>query len=108
MNKSYEVRICRMGKPVGSKESAGDGWQIFDEETRDFHTVAELKEWLRQTYGSCSRDKIYRDNPDGTSRHVGYVYKFKNTDWSHQSVHQWYRNDWVEVYETQRKTVIVA
>lgn len=91
----YKATIVRTGKPMGN---SSEGYSRFDDETKTFATLAELKSWLKEQYNSCKRQNMYRDGSDkGEHYKVGYVYAFNNADWSHSPVEKWHQQDWVEV-----------
>jgi hypothetical protein len=89
-NKMIELSITRTSKNFGSS----DDYTIFDTEQKRFTSIAGAKLWLQNEYGNCKRQKLYYDKRDGKTRHNGYVYCFKNKDWSHDSK-SWLQQDWV-------------
>lgn len=108
MKKYYEVHVRMTGKAIGSKEAMGHGYSGFGREKEQFETLAEVKTYLKEKYGSHRREKMFVDGNDSHSSgftpiHVGYIYKFKNSD--HEN--KWYQQDWVEVKEIKATTIIV-
>jgi len=101
----FQVSITRTSKNAGSKEPRGKGWSTFDREEKKFTTLDEVKAFLKEEYGKCKREKIYRDDSEA-GHHVGYCYHFRNKDWSHNSP-EWYQQDWVEVNEMTGRLLIV-
>src|SRR5574341_1492075 len=90
----YKAHIVRTGRPMGS----GQSYSTFDSESKTFATLAELKDYLKESYGTCKRQNMYRDGSDrGEHYKVGYVYGFKNADYSHAPVEHWFQQDWVEI-----------
>lgn len=87
-----QLHITRTSKGFGSK----DNYQIFDTETKEFNSLKDAKDFLKEEYGTCKRSKMYTDLKDGSSRHIGYIYGFKNKDYSHNS-ESWLQQDWVDV-----------
>jgi len=86
-----QLHITRTSKGFGSKENYG----TFDTETKNFDSLKDAKDFLKEEYGTCKRSKMYVDTKDGTSKHIGYIYGFKNKDWSHNS-ESWLQQDWVD------------
>jgi hypothetical protein len=102
--KYYEVRVTMTSKPVGSKKPSGDGYRIFDESRNTFASLPEVKAFLAGHYHKgMKRARMFID--DG--KHIGYIYCFKNADWSHSPVESWYQQDWVEVREIQSTSMLV-
>lgn len=95
-----KVFINKTSKGFGSKE----GYCTFDNETKTFATIKEAKDWLKETYGSVKRVKMYQDRKDGTTYQAGWIYCFKNKDWSHNS-ESWLQQDWVEITDV-KETII--
>lgn len=86
-----QLHITRTGKSFSPK----DDYSIFDTETKQFDSLKDAKDFLKQEYGSCKRSKMFADLKDGSSKHIGYVYGFKNKDWSHNS-QSWLQQDWID------------
>lgn len=105
MTKYYEVLVQQTSKAVGNSKQ---NYSTFNEQTHRFNAIKEIKEWLKNKYGNCKKEKIYRDgkNPN-TTVHVGYIYCFKNSDYSHAPVESWYQQDWVTVYEIKSTPIII-
>lgn len=100
----YEVRVTKTGKAVGRKED----YSTFDIERKEFATINAVKSYLKETYGTCKREKMYIDSHDlHQPIHIGYIYSFKNEDVSHAPVNRWYQKDWIEVRELKATTIIV-
>ena len=95
------LSVFRTGKGYSPK----DEYKIFDNETKTFETLRDAKEYLKETYGNCKRDFIYRDKTDGTTIKVGYIYSFNNCDWSHSPLEKWRQKDWVEICEVIYKHI---
>ena len=110
--KYYEVSVAKTGKAISSREPRGGGYSCFATERKEFGTVAEVKAYLKENYGTCKREKMYQDKKDGSTIVSGHVYSFKNGDISHPwnddgSKNEWYQQDWVEVREIESTRVIV-
>ncbi len=96
----YRIDVTCTGK------TGKDDFSTFDNISKSFGTIKEVKEWLKEQYGKCKRIPMY-SNKDNKAAKVGYIYCFKNADWSHAPVKHWYQRDWVEVKEVQESTVVV-
>lgn len=95
-----ELRIQRTSKSF----APADSYTMFDSEVKTFDNLAEAKAWLKDEYGTCKRQKMYQDGRNA-AMHVGYIYGFKNADWSHSPVEHWLQQDWVSFYEVTREVV---
>jgi hypothetical protein len=69
-------------------------------EVRAFDSLVAARAYLAERYGSAKRTAMYRDNSEGTARRIGWVYGFRETDFSHFPVYHWLQRDWVEVRES--------
>ena len=49
---------------------------------------------------------MYQDRKDKTSYQAGWIYCYKNKDWSHSS-ESWYQQDWIEIKEIKEKLVLI-
>ena len=98
----FEIETIKTAKPFGNKGN----YQVFDGGTKKFKTLEEVKEYLRDEYGNCKRDKQYIDNENNGAVHTGYVYCFKNSDISHDS-EGWYQQDWVTIYNIEAKHTLL-
>lgn len=107
MIKYYEVIVIKTAK--GIRESQ-DAYALLDRHTEKCNTLKEATQYVLENYGSPkllkSRKKMYRDGKDGTPEHIGYIYQFRNQDWSHDS-EEWMQQDWVEVREIKATPVLV-
>lgn len=101
--KFYEVEITKTGKPFGRTE---EDYSTFDREVKRFKTTEEVKAFLKESYGTCKRVKMYQDTKEG-SEHTGYIYCFKNKDWSHDSK-GWFQQDWVSIDEMKSTRFVLA
>lgn len=92
----YELHITHTAKSYSPKDS----YKIFDEETIPFSSIIKLSDYLRQ-YKHCKRENMYRDRPDGTAEHIGFIYGFRASDGSEK----WLQRDWVSIYKVARTPV---
>lgn len=99
----YKVDVNKTSRAVNNKT---ENYQTFSVENEKFGTLQEAKEWIKEQYPKCKKEKMYVDKKDGTSQHIGYIYSFKNKDWSHNS-ECWYQKDWVRVSEVKETPVII-
>lgn len=103
MYKFYEVSVNQIGKPIGNNR---DNFSSFNQETHKFQTIKEVKEWLKEIYGKCKKQKMYVDGKNGDTQHIGYIYCFKNKDWSHNT-ESWWQQDWVSIKEMKATTILI-
>jgi len=102
MSKYYEVQRTRTCKAIGSKQ----GYYQWDKQTKKFHTIKEIKDFLKKEYGNCKRDKIYIDDKDDNAKHVGYIYCYNTLKASYDDNAK-NNQDWVNVYEIKATTIII-
>lgn len=95
-----------MGRPAHQANYQDGEYRVFDERREVFETIEEVKQHLANQYGTCKRSNMYRDGKDGQAVRVGTIYHFNNRDYSHDSK-PWHQQDWVTIYKTTRKTVII-
>ena len=92
-----ELNITKASKKIASKED----YTHFDQLKKRFDNLKEAKKWLKETYGKCKKEKMYVDLKSGRSRHIGYIYSFRNADMSHYPVSKWLQQDWVDFLEVK-------
>ena len=88
----FIVKTCKGYAPK-------DQWQRFDDEIKNFASLKDAKEWIKETYGKSKRVPMYIATKDGQSKKIGYVIGFRNADWSHAPVEKWLQQDWIEFRE---------
>lgn len=98
----YKITINQTSKPLFSKQP----YQQFNKLTPTFQTLDEVKEYLKENYPKCKREKMYIDKKDNTQEHIGYIYCFKNKDYCH-NLEQWLQQDWCTITEVQEKTILI-
>lgn len=98
----YVIRTDCTSKSIGSKGN----YQSFDSVESKFDTLDEVKNYLQETYKDCKKIKMYIDTKTEEHKHTGWIYCFKNKDWSHDSK-TWLQQDWVQIYEVETKNIIV-
>ena len=102
----YKVSVDYVGKSVGTK--GFDGWNKLYSEDKSFATLQDAKKFIKETYGNKSRQKMYVDKKDGSTQHVGYIYKMGiERDWSHNEPDRWYEQHWVACTEVKETPVII-
>lgn len=101
--KYFKVIINETAKPLGNNN---EGYSIFNTTTKLFNSITGAKEWLKDRYSKVKKEKVYRDDKNNNSYQAGWIYCFKNADWSHSPVERWWQKDWVEITEVREKIVI--
>ena len=104
MTKYYKVSVTQTGRAINNKQ---ENYSCFNEMTKEFSTIKEVKEWLKEEYGKCKKIKTYTDDKKNQSHHTGYIYSFKNSDCSHSPVESWYQQDWVSIKEIKATPIII-
>jgi len=97
----FVVKITSTGAPLFSSE-----YRRFDDDSKSFGTVEEARAYIKERYANVKKDKMYRDGPDGKAIEIGWVYHFRNKDYSHNG-ESWNQQDWVEIREVTESTVEV-
>lgn len=87
-----QLQIAMTGRGYSSKGE----YRRFAEDTKTFASMDEAKAWLKKEYGESKRSKMFMDDENKKSVHIGYIYHFNNADWSHSPVTKWRQQDWVE------------
>lgn len=98
----YKIIIRESSKPLFSK----DNYQMFNQREENYKTIEEVKEYLKDYYKKCKKEKMYIDTKDQEAKHIGYIYSFINQDMSHMS-EKWLQQDWVEIREIEEKNIII-
>lgn len=86
-----ELTITKTYKLAGNKSE----WLNYDREVKNFKDLVEAKVFLKNTYGNSKRVKMYTDLKSGESRHIGYVYSFKNYDFENGKKYHFFEQHWV-------------
>ena len=89
-----ELSITFTGKSYSPK----DNWRVLGHERHTFADMAEAKKFLQNRYGTCKRVPMYHDLKSGTKQ-TGWVFGYRNADWSHAPVEKWLSQDWCELFE---------
>jgi len=100
----YSVRITETGKTPWKQ----DDFQVFNWEHLSFATLQEAKDALQARYSRTARShrrKVYRETEAGPE-HTGYIYRFRNADFSHSPVEWWIQEDWVEIVQVEEHTLV--
>ena len=97
--KYVEVDITKTSKGYSPKSK----WQTFDNESKTFKNMIEAKDWLQEEYGKSKRSKMYHDI-DGTSKHIGYVIGFRNSDYQEN----WLEQHWIDFSEVERTRIYIS
>ena len=99
--KYYEIITNETSKTPFSKEN----YTCFNSFSESYKTLEDCKQVLKEKYGKCKKQKMFRDRKDGESYQSGWIYSFKNSDISHDSK-EWLQQDWVEIREVESKIVL--
>lgn len=81
--------------PTSKGYGRGDRWQRGSSFVKSFNTMAEAKKYLQDQYGKAKKQKMYID-VNGETIHCGYIFGFRDADYSHYPVQHWLQQDWVE------------
>jgi len=100
----YRLRVTKTARGFSNRQ---EDYRVFDRETKDFETLEEARNYLQETYGQVKRVKMYIDTKEGLSKHVGWIYCFKNSDISHVPVEKWLEQDWADVSKVKEERVLI-
>lgn len=100
-NSFFSVRITETSASLFSS-----AYQIFNQESFNFKTLYQATDFINQRYEGRKRQKIYIDGEHGEAVHTGWVYKYRNADYSHSPVEQWNQCDWVEIIKVEEQVVV--
>ena len=89
----YKVTITRTAKTIGSTEN----YHIFDDEVKTFETKDLALCWIDAEYQGHKKVKMYCDTKEGDTKHAGWIYCFRNADYSHNPIKKWTQQDWVNL-----------
>ncbi len=85
----WEVNITSQGAEFSD-------WTGIDAETKRFETKDLALVFIEEKYKGLKREKMFMDyiNTKETVQ-VGWIYKFRNADFSHAPLKWWNQQDWV-------------
>ena len=92
-----QLYITKTSKEYGAKKM----FTIFDCQTESFKSITEAKAWLKIRYGKSKRSKMFRNTGTDKPMHIGYIFGFRNADFSRTPVYKWIQQDWVEFREVK-------
>ncbi len=95
-----KVKIVETGAQLFSSD-----YSTFNVETKHFASLDEAKAYLKEKYASAKRGKMYRDNDKGEAEQCGYIFKFRNADYSHAPVVPWNQCDWVSISQVEETEI---
>lgn len=95
--KYYKLDIIKSSKSRNGKENYG----IYDDIEEYFKTIEEVKEYLKENYGTCKRSRTYQDDKKGNSYPSGYVYSFLAND--QETGKQYIEEHWINLYIVNQK-----
>ena len=94
----FELLITSTGKSFSPKSK----WRIFDERRIIAgETMTEVYSKLRELYGKAKRVPMFVDSEAGTSKKIGWVIGFRNSDSSHGKAEHWIQQDWISLLTTK-------
>jgi len=76
-----------------------DKYKVISRYDEKFTSLHQALKWLKDKYENCSRSKMYYDQNEHYSYHTGYIYGYRNADYSHSPIVKWLQQDWVSIYE---------
>ena len=92
-----EAYITKQSKLAGNQNN----YYTYDKQTKQFKDMKEFKVWLKDEYGKCKRQPMYRDDKEGNAVKVGYVMHFKKEIYDDYKFKTSYNLDWIEVVEVE-------
>lgn len=86
-------------------------YQTYDTESKKFNNEKEASEYLKDKYFHCKTlQKHYQDDKNGkNARHTGYIYCYKDKEYNRATTNPKtiYFKDWVHIYKSNPKTIIL-
>lgn len=79
--------------------------QIYDKSQKDFSSLADAKQWLKDEYGTSKRVPMFVDDKQGKSKKVGYIYSYKNYEYEDGKKYNYIEQHWVSFYKLTELTV---
>lgn len=104
----YRVEVTSTGGESLSTEMKDRS--IFNQEHKDFKTLAEARKYVAETYcriKGVKKSPMYRD-VKGSSVRSGWVFSFWNADYSHAPIEKWWQEDWVEILRFTFEDVLIT
>lgn len=102
MKTFYEVQTDETSREIGKTD---EQFQLYYQNKESFATLEDAKKFIADKYWKKKRAKMYIDGKDGESKHIGYIYRFKNSDCSHDSK-PWLQEDWVTIRKIESEIVM--
>ena len=103
----YKVLVTSTGK---TPRSSDDLFAMISQYTREFADLQQVKDYLEATYDQKCRShrrKIFQDTSSGNYDHIGYIYRFREKDWSHSPVQEWIQEDWVTITKVEEVIIVL-
>lgn len=103
----YEIRRTMTGRAHHRQAGTVQGWHHLTTDRERFATLAECVAFLQDTYGSCKRIPMYRDDPDPNGQEPGYraglIYCTRD---QYAERDGWpYLQDWTEIVEVTERRI---
>lgn len=101
MTEYIEIRVTRTALPAGKAGTSRR--ESFDSFTKRFPDMAALKAWIKDHYGSCSRESMWVDTKKGKREKAGWIFKWVEKGAVQGDVNRkgqpntYYMQDWVRV-----------
>ncbi|MCA9232264.1 MAG: hypothetical protein KDA57_16570 [Planctomycetales bacterium] len=89
----YEISITSTAKSYRPDAE----YRIFDEQRLIADSIADVRDQLRDIYGTCKRVPMYVDRPNDDPKQVGWVYCFNSDATVRGELQKWRQQDWVQV-----------
>lgn len=99
--KYYEVHVAQTCKPMCAKSE----YYKYNKDVTRFPDMQSVKKHIKETYGTCKREKMYRDGKDGEAIHVGYIYCYNTPKVSYDDQPK-HNQDWLEIREIKATPII--
>jgi hypothetical protein len=83
-----------------ARNSSKENWtRMSDTERKNFEDLKTCKAYLKNRYGKCKRYPVFIDKENSEALKYGYVFSFRNADYSHAPIQKWFQQDWVTFFE---------
>ena len=106
MTKYFKLTIKKTAKPMGRvKIDEVNDWELYDKETKEFETLAEVKEYLKEQYFyTYKKIPTYYDDKEGKAVKNGFIYAFKSPPSSYGDIWH-FEQHWISVFKIKSEAV---
>ena len=64
---------------------AKDEREVYDTTTKQFKDIKEVREWIREEYGTHRRNSMFVDDKDGKPKKIGWIIGLKSSQYNNDT-----------------------